>query len=1415
MRSWFTDTLGEPTPPQEEAWPLILAGRDVVVAAPTGSGKTMAAFLAALDDLARASIDGTLKDEVRVVYVSPLKALSNDVGKNLLFPLEGVAERLGTSAIRVAVRTGDTPAKERVQIGKRPPHVLVTTPESLFVLLGSESGQKLLSTAKTLILDEVHAVCGVRRGAHLAVCVERLDALVTEKTGRCLQRIGLSATQKPIELVAQFVSGAHRAPALIVDAGHKRVMDLAVEIPNSPLEAVMSTEVFSEVIQRLARLVEEHKTTIIFVNSRRMAERLATRLEDAVAAIGLEKNLVGAHHGSMSKDKRFVCEDRLKRGELRALVATSSLELGIDVGTVDLVCQLGSTKTIAAFLQRIGRAGHHKSLVPKGRLFPLSRDELAEAGALMHAIAGGELDALIIPNGSIDVVAQHAVAAVAAAGDDGLSRAALRSMFRRAWPFRDFTDERLDAGINLAADGVMTGRGRRGSWLFHDSTTDMLRPKRGARLAALTSGGVIPDMGDYVVIEQGSGAVVGTVNEDFAIESMAGGVFQLGASSWRVERVERGIMRVSDAKGAPPNIPFWLGEAPGRSLELSAEVAVMRQAVEDHCVDGGCEATVTTLLTDHFGLPDAAARQLADYLCAARVALGHLPTQKRIIVERFEDSLGGTQLVIHAPFGSRITRAWGLALRKKFCRSFDFELQAAATEDGILLSVGAVDGVDLQNLVRFVTSKNLEETLIQAILQAPLFGTRFRWNVTRSLTVLRNRSGKRVPPGLLRIEAEDVLVSLFPDSLACPENLGGDREVPDDILVKQTLDDCMREAMDVDGARRLLLDLESGVISVTTVERAEPSPLALELVGARPYAFLDDVPLEERRVQAVMSRRSAQSALEDETQALDAAVVADVLDEVRPRVRSEDEAWDLTLLAGFLRLHELAPVGGPEMPTFIARLVDTGRIVMGADGTAFVAVEHKELLEAPTHELLMKLMRGRLELLAPISRDEHRRQTPVPPDLLDPVLERIVREGAALEGTFDATRRGERVLWSRRLVARARRRMLERLRAEIEPVQPADLMRSLFERHRFADARDEHRFVGRDGVRGALKLLDGVTAPAAAWEQDLLPSRVRNFDGADVDALCLAGELTWRCRSTRAEGAGPRKGGVVRQTALTLADRDTAAFLPHAGNDDAPAPVLSETAQLVVDTLTKKGPSFFRDLARHTALATDVLEAAVAENIAAGLVTADGFAAVRGLVRSAKDKEKHRRAQHPRLGVANPFDVAGRFALVDSDVEVADADDRAERHARLLLQRFGVVFRTLVERDPLLPPWRDLLLALRRLEVRGEVRGGRFVHGFSGEQFAEPDALANLRRLRQRGPEGKKVVVAAADPLNLTGIVLPGARIPAVVGHKLLFVDGLLAGVCDGDGVRIVESEVQAPLSIDELTTLLTSTTPKLFLARG
>ena len=894
VQRWFETRFREPTEPQRRAWPLIREGRDVLIAAPTGSGKTFAAFLSAIDGLVRQGLekDGALPDETQVVYVSPLKALSNDVQKNLSEPLAEIGRTLGELglpevAIRTLVRTGDTPPAERQAMVKRPPHILVTTPESLYLILTSERAREMLRSARTVIVDEIHAVARDKRGSHLALSLERLEALA----GRRLQRVGLSATQKPIEEIGAFLTGTrHPAPGLsIIDAGHARALDLAIEIPSSPLEAVMAGEVWDEVYERLAQLIAEHRTTLVFVNTRKLCERLAMHLSERLGA-----EHVTSHHGSLSKEKRLEAESRLKAGQLKCLVATASLELGIDIGTVDLVCQIASTRAVATLLQRVGRSGHHLQAVPKGRLFPLSRDDLVECTALLRAVREGRLDRLLIPAKPLDILAQQIVAAVAC---EEWGEEVLFDLVRGAYPYRDLTRKEFDDVVRMLADGFTTRRGRRGAYIHYDGVNRRLRARKGARLTAITSGGAIPDLGDYRVILDPTETFIGTLNEDFAIESMAGDIFQLGNASYLITKIESGQVRVVDAHGQPPSIPFWLGEAPARTDELSEEVSRLREELEDKVGDA---TAAIRWLGDAAGVAEPAARQIVEYLGATKQALGVIPSRRTLVLERFFDEAGGMQLVVHAPFGARINKAWGLTLRKRFCRSFNFELQAAATDDAIVLSLGPHHSFPLDEVFHYVGTATVEHLLVQAMLVAPMFQSRWRWNATRALAVLRSRGGRQVPTPLQRMEAEDLVAAVFPDQLACPENLVGDRDIPDHPLVTQTIHDCLTEAMDLPGLTRLLGELEAGKLTLIARDTTEPSPLSHEILNAKPYAFLDDAPLEERRTQAVITRRALDHKTADEFGTLDQGAIDRVREEAKPEATNAEELHDALLVTGAL-----------------------------------------------------------------------------------------------------------------------------------------------------------------------------------------------------------------------------------------------------------------------------------------------------------------------------------------------------------------------------------------------------------------------------------------------------------------------------------------------------------------------------------
>ncbi|MDL0441632.1 DEAD/DEAH box helicase [Stutzerimonas frequens] len=1409
VAGWFSRSFPAPTPAQAAAWPLVRAGRSTLVAAPTGSGKTLTAFLAAIDALVQQGlIEGGLVDGTQVLYVSPLKALSNDIHINLEQPLAGIGaelQRLGLPPvdIRTAVRTGDTPQAERNAMRKRVPHILVTTPESLYVLLGSESGRQMLRDVRSVIVDEIHAIAGNKRGSHLALSLERLEALCE----RPLVRVGLSATQKPIDAVARFLVGTER-PCEIVDIGHGRARDLALEVPPVPLEAVMSNDAWALVYDRLAALAGEHRTTLVFVNTRRMAERTTRHLAERLGGA-----VVAAHHGSLAREQRLTAEQKLKRGELRVLVATASLELGIDIGDVELVCQLGSPRSIAAFLQRVGRAGHQVAGVSKGRLFPSSRDDLIECAALLDAVRRDELDTLRIPPAPLDVLAQQIVAEVSSRE---WQEDALLALLRRAMPYAVLDDATYQALLRMLAEGYTTRHGARGAYLHRDLATRSLRGRRDGRLTALTSGGTIADNSDYAVLLEPQGLNIGTVNEDFAVESLAGDVFQLGNTSYRILKIEAGRVRVEDAQGMPPSIPFWLGEAPGRSDELSFAVARLRGEIDQRLASAESQATerlqpVIDWLANTPGIPREAAQQIVEYLARARAALGALPTQRRLVMERFFDESGGTQLVIHSPYGSRINRAWGLALRKRFCRTFNFELQAAATEDAIILSLSTSHSFALDEVWRYLHSASAEQVLIQALLDAPLFGVRWRWIATTALALPRMAGGRKVAPQLQRMKSEDLLATVFPDQVACLENIVGEREIPDHPLVRQTLDDCLHEAMDSEGWLALLRRMESGEVELLTRDLPAPSPLAMEILGARPYAFLDDAPLEERRTQAVLARRWSDPESTDDLGALDPEAIAAVGAEAWPEARNSDELHEALTALGCIAEAEAA--AQPHWMQWLAELARAGRatrLQVAHDRALWTPLERLAWLRSiypqaaceprlslpagydqllDEEEALVELIRARLSGFAPLPVPLIARPLALPASAVALALTRLEAQGYVLRGRFSPGA-SEDEWCERHLLARIHRYTVKRLRREIEPVELADCMRFLADwQHLSAGTRMQ----GREALGTLVEQLEGFQAAATAWESDLLPARLKDYGSTWLDELCRSGRIVW----TRLSGRLKASGGPVRGTPIVLLPRRQLGAW-HALASDAPAPELSSRAQRVFDCLQTHGALFFDELQHDAHLLRSELEDALGELVAVGLVNADSFAGLRALLTPASKRSRTARRTRGGAFIGGMAD-AGRWALVRKTAEAEETTGRSsfsaealEHIARVLLRRYGVVFWRLLAREAdWLPPWRELLRVYHRLEARGEIRGGRFVAGVAGEQFALPEALALLREVRKRPLTGELLAVSAVDPLNQLGTLLPGSKVPALPGNRILYRDGVPLAV-------LVAGKPQWLLELDE-----------------
>lgn len=1494
IQSWFRTRFATVTEPQQLGWPHIAAGKHTLISAPTGSGKTLTAFLAVIDRLFRRAVEGTLTNGLQVVYLSPLRALSNDMERNLSEPLREIHELATTwgldlPPIQVGLRTGDTPSHRRAALVKRPPQILVTTPESLFLMLTAEKSREVLRNVNTVIVDEIHALIRDKRGSHLALSLERLEALVEQP----LQRIGLSATQKPIDRVAQFLVGqrdlspstTHTNPlpdshpdssqpstldpqpnCVIVDVGHARDLDLGIEIPPSELSCVCSQEQWGEINSRLVELIQSHRSTVIFVNTRRLAERVTHQLSQL-----LGEEAVASHHGSLSKEHRHSTEQRLKSGELKAVVATASLELGIDVGYIDLVIQLGSPRSIAAFLQRIGRSGHALGLTPKGRLVALTRDELIECMALIRAVKQGRLDVTPIPEQPLDILSQQIVGEVAAEEWDVDE---LYRCFIRAWPYRNLSREQYQQVLKILSEGLTPEGGRGQALLHYDHVNGRLTPRKAVRLIAMNNSGAIAEVDSVRVLLADENTVVGSVDEEFAVESNAGDIFLLGNSSWRIQRLRGNDLLVSDAQGAPPTIPFWRGEAPGRTIELSEEVARLREELETRLIEAErtpvTDATVTTQSAapvendtsapevDAALLPDLprpshwrplvdwlqqethctplAAWQTVNYLAAQRAALGVIPTLQKVVFERFFDESGGMQLVVHAPFGSRINRAWGLAFRKRICRSFDFELQATADDDGFILSLGPQHSFPIESLFPMMRADNARTLLEQAVLAVPMFQLRWRWNVTRALFVARMKNGKKVPPALQRFRTEDLLTAVFPKLTGCQENITGDHEIPDHPLVQQTMEDCLREALDVDGLNDVLRRVNADEITYIGRDTREPSPFAYELLNANPYAFLDGGEVQERRARAVATRRSLNVESVRDLGRLDPAVIADVVNEVQPLIRNADELHDA------LVSRMLIPLASPNKTTLepaseqqsdtpdnsdlsgssqsklclqagdyateFESLLETGRVVVVQDASGlhgWVAVEQwpavmkiwpglnpSEPVSVPATvrqdwdevSALIALLRGWLETSGPVTAVEIANVLHLPPRDVFNCLLALEGEGIVLRGRFlkyDPTidSESEQIEWChRRLLARIHRRTISGLRREIEAVELPVFQHFLLRHQHLVPGL---RRQGTDGLFEAIAQLQGTDLPAAAWEESLLPGRVEGYQPGWLDELCLTGEIGWGrlvpvIKKNPRKSTGRPMASVTRAVPVSITLREDLPWLARKSPERSHES-LSPPAVDVLELLQAQGALFARDILQHTTLLPTQLDDLLGELVAQGWLTADGFAGLRKLTETQQARIDSRRRpslQRKRQSTTN----IGRWTLFQphaGETELSH-EEFVEQWAWQLIRRWGIVFRDLVLREALAPAWWELLKVYRRLEARGELRGGRFVKGVGGEQFATGETIRELRNLKEFNAAPELTVLSGADPVNLTGILGTAARIPALAGNRVAYLNGHVVG---------------------------------------
>lgn len=1477
-QNWFRSQFGEPTPAQAQAWPAIKAGKHTLISAPTGSGKTLAAFYAAIDSLVQRGLNRQLEAGVQILYVSPLKALSNDIRKNLEQPLDGIAEHLHLCRelpvnIRVAVRTGDTPASERQKMAKNPPHILVTTPESLYLLLTSASGRAMLATVSTLIVDEIHALLGDKRGAHLALSMERLQRLIMDHSGQALQRIGLSATQKPITTVARYLVGNSQGGneaeggkvthCEIVDTGFRRPIDVSIEVPGSPLSALMSNDVWEELYQRLVELINTHSTTLVFVNTRRLSERLALALSER-----LGDHAVCSHHGSMSKDHRFAAEQKLKAGELKVLVATASMELGIDIGSVDLVVQFSSPKRIATFLQRVGRSGHSIHGRPKGILFPLTRDDLVEATALLHSIAQGQLDNIVMPTAPADILAQQIVAEVSSKAlteigkEEGWDLQELFELMRNAYPYRDLQLTEFTTLVRMLADGYTSRRGRRGAHLHFDAINNRVRARRGANLIALTNGGAIPDMFDYQVVLDPEDVVVGSLNEDFALEALPGDVFTLGTHSWQLLRIDGLKVRVRDAQGMAPTIPFWFGEGPGRSHELSIAVSQLRATIAELLLNDSANAAIQWVV-DHVNLPRAGAVQLIEYLQSGMQALGVMPTRETLVMERFFDEVGDMHVVIHSPFGSRINRAWGLALRKRFCCSFNFELQAAANEDSIVISLGSVHSFPLADVFKYLQTASVRDVLVQALLDAPMFEVRWRWNATRSLAIQRNRNGKRVPPQFQRMDAEDLVAHVFPDQIACAENLTGRREIPEHPLVQQTIHDCLTEAMDIDALIELIGAIETQQLTLIAKDLREPSPFAQEIINARPYAFLDDAPFEERRTNAIRNRSWADPAEAKDYSLLDADAISRAREEAWPFVNNAEELHDAVLSVAYITqaesdqhnyalwqqslLHEgriifLEAVGDglwiatERLPCFMV-------LFENCRSKAALLPEFLQEQQWQPETALKEIIQGRMEGLGPVTAARLAGELALPEKQIDAALIALQVDGYAFQGQFSpalrTTDQKDVIEWcERRLLQRIHRYTIDAHRKSIKPVSLEVFTEFLFDLHQLLPVAGnstplQPALDGQTRLQATLNLLDGIAAPAASWEASLYPARVRHYDPAWLDVMCISGRVSWgrynmpnaaarasamTTSITTSVATRKKVSGPIKSTPIMFASRTNLdIWAALAAQQTAAEPQQhSAVAQAIAADLQQYGASFFDQIQLRTGLLKSQLETGLAELVSAGRLTSDSFTGLRALLtpNSKKPGTHRQRGRKAMFGVED----AGRWSLLDTfnstPVPVAVpnsrqsaakaraqsvqrsalqwnalSDEQLERLVSIYLQRWGVLFRSLLEREAFAPPWRILLRLLRKLELRGVLRGGRFVAGAGGEQFAFNDTVEDLRKFKNKHgnqPTRQYFSLAATDPLNLLNLLLPNHKLSRLMRNRVLYHGGVPIAVLDSGTVKFL-----------------------------
>ena len=1440
VQRWFAGRFGTPSRVQELGWPVIGeaqkgAGHDVLLCAPTGSGKTLAAFMWAINRLVVEAEHGALPDQISVLYVSPLKALANDIRINLEDPLAGVrsvADQSGLdlATIRAGLRTGDTPAGERAAMLRRPPHILVTTPESLFILLTSPRFRQKLRAVRYVIVDELHAIAGNKRGAHLMLTLERLEHLVRRGDLPRPARIGLSATLNPIETLAAFLAGAEVAddgtrnvrPIRIVRADDDpRQLDLRVIAPGPELGSLATHQHWEAMYDALAALIREHRTTLVFTLSRRWAERIALALQKRVGP-----DAVMAHHGSLARIERLQAEQRLKRGELKAIVATSSLELGIDVGAVDLVCQVDSPKSIAAAVQRIGRSGHHLGGTPKGRFFALTIDDLLECAAAVRAARHGHLDEVEIPAGCLDVAAQQIIAL--ATDQEEISETELLNMLRSVQNFAGLEPPALQQLIlEMSAQLPERIQGANPK-IFYDQVNRRVRARRGARLAAITSGGTIPESGNLDVVIASESRKIGDVEEDFAQESSRGDIFSLGSMPWRVLGISKNRFLVEPAPGMAPSLPFWQTEAAGRSPALSTELCDLRREIAAFIANSGDDDGASSWLESECALEPEAAKQAVAYIRRGLAALNALPDENTLVVERFFDGLGGTQIVIHSPWGIRLNRGFGLALRKRLCQSFDFEIQASAIDDAILLALNSRHSFPLEHILEMVNSQNVREVLEQALLDAPMFEVRFRHVATRALSIMRSGRGSKVPAWIQRLRSQELITALFPQRNACLDNRPPAVILPDHFIVNETMRECLEETADISRLEALLRGLNDGSIRPVMVDSIAPSVFAHRVLLAWDYSFLDDGERANRRSRTVtMNRAMAEDVFRSENLAelLSAEAVEQVTQEIRGRATSTqarncDELYELIRTHGWISCDEIKERTAADGAAMLAALESDGRVCrvrLGHHDSPEVAIATEDLAlfstvypdslpppgwdegaevdrftssdERSGHSSgVQEIVRRALVTSGPTLAVDLAQRLRLPADDILPALMALEAGGSIFRGHFTTVRSGNGgsseaqaagVQWcDRHVLERIHRQTLNLLRSAVEPCNDAEFVAFRLKWNRIGDA---HQGAGVDGVRRTLEQMSGLAFAPDLWERVILPARVADYRAEHLDLLCMSGEFAWVAAPFHDES------DVNREFPATVA------FLPRRARcywppSEMPA---DSRAQMVAEVLSHFGAQHLDQIAERANLSERDTLTALWRLAAAGMVSNDSFAPLRLLavepdaarLISNRPSQREPSRRDAALRARLQSSLSGRWSIVAqlkpgatpakvAETHDAHGPDIAREIALILLRRHGILAREMMALEQFEISWQQILFALRRLEYAGIIRRGWFVRALSGEQYAMPEALEMLRSDRQTKETGQPTVISAVDPANPFGVLLPGCGVAREPGNLLVVQHG-------------------------------------------